>query len=237
VSADARDSDAGRLPSRVAATLAAAEIPPSKLGPARRARLSEAERELYFWILRRFATDGRPSRVEVRAASERLGLRADDALGTLAREDLVHRGADGEIGVAYPFSGEPTAHRVRFRGEREVSAMCAIDALGIATMFGEAIEIESRDPMSSDEIHARVAPDGSVEWSPETAVVVAGAIRSQDEDASRGCCPVLNFFVSAANAERWLADHPDVRGAPISMREAAAAGRAVFGEVLTETPS
>jgi hypothetical protein len=237
VSADARDSDAGRLPSRVVATLAAAGIPHSKLGPARRARLSEAERELYFWILRRFATDGRPSGVKVRAAAERLGLRADDALATLAREDLIHRGADGEIAVAYPFSGRPTAHRVRFPREHDVNAMCAIDALGIAPMFGEAIEIESRDPVSGDEIHARVASDGSVEWSPESAVVVAGAIRSQDEEASRGCCPVLNFFVSAANAERWLADHPDVRGAPISVRDAAAAGRAVFGHVLTETPN
>jgi hypothetical protein len=235
MSAEARDSDAGRLPSGVAATLAAAEIPPSKLGPERRARLSEAERELYFWILRRFATDGRPSGVKVRAAAERLGLRADDALGKLAREDLVHLGADSEIAVAYPFSGRPTAHRARFRGEHEVHAMCAIDALGIAPMFGQAIEIESRDPVSGDEIHARVEPDGSVEWSPESAVVVAGAIRGQGEDASGGCCPVLNFFVSAVSAERWLADHPDVRGAPISMREAAAAGRAVFGDVFTKT--
>jgi Alkylmercury lyase len=37
--------------------------------------------------------------------------------------------------------------------------MCAIDALGIAPMLGEAIEIESRDPVSSAEIRARVAPD------------------------------------------------------------------------------
>jgi hypothetical protein len=237
VSAEARNSEAGRLPSRVVATLAAAGIPPSKLGPERRARLSEAERELYFWILRRFATDGRPSGVKVRAAAERLGLRADEALETLVREDLVHRGADGEIAVAYPFSGRPTAHRARFPGEHEVNAMCAIDALGIAPMFGEAIEIESRDPVTGDGIHARVEADGSVEWSPESAVVVAGAIRSEGENASGGCCPVLNFFVSAASAERWLADHPDVRGAPVSMREAAAAGRAVFSDVFTKTPN
>jgi hypothetical protein len=234
VSVDAQDTDSGQLASRVAAALAAAEIPPSKLGPARRARLSAAERELYFWILRRFATDGRPSGAELHAAAEQLGLDAERALETLAREDLVHRGADGEIAVAYPFSGRPTAHRVRFRGGHEVDAMCAIDALGIAPMFGEAIELESRDPASGDEIRARVAPDGSVEWSPESAVVVAGAIRSQG-DACCGCCPVLNFFASAANAERWLAEHPDVGGNVISMQEAAASGRAVFGDVLTVT--
>jgi hypothetical protein len=219
----------------VAAALAAAQIPPSKLGPARRARLTEKERELYFWIMRRFATDGRPSSVDVRAAAVRLGLDAADALETLAREDLVHPGANGEITVAYPFSGRPTAHRVRFPGGHEVDAMCAIDALGIAPMFGEPIEIESRDPLSGDEIRAHVAPDGAAEWWPESAVVVAGAIHTEGDEACCGCCPVLNFFATVTNAERWLAAHPEVRGNPISMEEAAAAGRAVFGDALAES--
>jgi hypothetical protein len=112
--------------------------------------------------------------------------------------------------------------------------MCAIDALGIAPMFRVPIEIESRDPASGDAIRARVALDGSVEWSPESAVVVAGAIRRQG-DGCCGCCPVLNFFVSPATAERWLAEHPEVRGNVISMQEAAAAGQVVFGEVLTQS--
>jgi Alkylmercury lyase len=222
----------GQLAPAVAAALAAAEIPPSKLGPTRRARLTEAERELYFWILRRFATDGRPSSGEVRAAAGRLGLDTENALATLSREDLVHRRRDGEISVAYPFSGRPTAHRVRFPSGHEVDAMCAIDALGISPMFGQRIEVESRDPVSGETVGARVAPDGAAEWWPESAVVVAGAARSQG-DACCGCCPVLNFFASAANAERWLIEHPEVRGTSISMGEAAAAGRAVFGDVLT----
>ena len=216
-----------------ASALAAAKIPPSKLGPARHARLTDGDRELYFWILRRFATDGRPSSADVRAVAERLALDRDDAFATLAREDLVHRGADGEITVAYPFSGRPTAHRVRFTSGHEVDAMCAIDALGIAPMFAEPIEIESRDPLSGDEIRARVAADGTAAWWPSSAVVVAGAIRSEGDDACSGCCPALNFFASPANAERWLAEHLDVPGKVISVDEAAAAGRAVFGDALT----
>ena len=235
MSIDARATDVGELESRVAATLAAAEIPPSKLGPARRARLTESERELYFWILRQFASvAGRPSSAEVRAAAERLGSDAEASLGTLAREDLVHRGADGEITIAYPFSGRPTAHRVRFPNGHEVAAMCAIDALGIASMVGMPIEVASRDPVSGEEIRAQVAPDGAAEWSPESAVVVAGAIRNGDGDACCGCCPVLNFFASPATAERWLADHPEARGGVIQVDDAAAAGRAVFGNVLTD---
>ena len=170
----------------------------------------------------------------MRAAAGRLGLDAEGALATLSREDLVHRAADGAITVAYPFSGPPTAHRVRFPTGHEVDAMCAIDALGIAPMFGKRIDVKSRDPISGEEIRARVAPDGTPEWWPESAVVVTGAIHNQG-DACCGCCPVLNFFASPANAERWLPEHPQVRGTVISMSEAAAAGRAVFGDVLTPT--
>jgi hypothetical protein len=111
--------------------------------------------------------------------------------------------------------------------------MCAIDALGIAPMLGERIDIESRDPVSGKGIRVKVDPDGAAEWWPASAVVVAGAIRDQGE-ACCGCCPVLNFFASSANAERWLTLHPEVRGVVISMEETAAAGRAVFGNVLTD---
>jgi Alkylmercury lyase len=231
VSVGAHNIDSGQLPSRVAATLATAEIPPSKLGPARRDRLSEAECELYFWILRRFATDGRPSSLELRAAAEQLGLGAISALETLAREDLVHRGADGEIAVAYPFSSRPTAHRVRFPGGHEVDAMCAIDALGIAPMFDEPVEISSQDPLTGASFHARVTPAGDAAWEPDSAVVVAG-VSERCGESFRDCCPVLNFFVSTENAERWLVEHPDMRGRVVTIDEAITAGRAVFGDVL-----
>jgi hypothetical protein len=233
VSGDVTGTSADGLPPGVAATLATAEIPPSRLGPARRARLADSERELYFWILRQFATYGRPGSDELREAAERLGLDAERGLERLAREDLVHRDADGEITVAYPFSGRPTAHHVRFPGGHAVDAMCAIDALGIAPMFGKPIEVTSRDPVSGDEIWARVAPHGSAEWSPQSAVVVAGVLDRQS-DACRGCCPVLNFFASTGNGSSWLVSHAEVRGAVISMDDAIAAGRAVFGDVLEE---
>jgi hypothetical protein len=221
----------GQLPPGVSAALAAAEIPASKLGPARRARLTDAERELYFWILRRFATSGRPSGEEAREEAGRLGVDIERALTTLAREDLVHLGPDGEIAVAYPFSGRPTAHRVRFESGHQVDAMCAIDALGVAPMFGEPIEITSHDPLSGDEIRTRLAPDGDANWQPGSAVVLTGAADCCGE-AFRGCCPVLNFFASAQNAERYLSAHPDVAGFAISIPEAVAVGRAVFGDVL-----
>jgi hypothetical protein len=236
MSVDQSGASGGReeLPPRVAVALAAAEIPPSKRGPARRARLSEREQAFYFWILRRFAAGGRPSAAETRTQAERLDLEPDRALATLAREDLIHLGEDGEIAVAYPFSGRATAHRVRFDGEREAYAMCAIDALGIAPMFEQPIEISSQDALSGEEVCGRLTPDGNGEWQPETAVVVCGVIDRQG-DSFRGCCPVLNFFATAENAQRWLAQHPDVRGDVVSIADATAAGLAVFGDVLEKT--
>jgi hypothetical protein len=222
-----------QLTSRVAEALAAAEIPPSKLGPARRARLTESERDLYFWILRHFATSGRPLGAETLKAAGRLGVKPDAAFETLRREDLVHLGQDGEITVAYPFSGRATAHRVRFPRGNEVDAMCAIDALGIAPMFGEPIEITSRDPQNDAHIRIRLEAEGAGEWRPRAAVVVAGVLDRKSE-SFRGCCPALNFFGSAKTADDWLAAHPDVRGEVVSMPEAIAAGRAVFGDVLEE---
>lgn len=235
MSADPASTTAGseQLPPRVASALAVAEIPPAKRGAARRARVSGSERALYVWILRRFATSGRPSTAETREAAARLGLDAGRALGTLAREDLVHLDRDAEIVVAYPFSGRATAHRVRFPSGHEAYAMCAIDALGIAPMFDELIEIVSEDPLTGESIRVRVAPDGEAEWWPGSAVVVAGVLDRQG-DSCACCCPVLNFFVSTGNAESWLAEHPEARGEVISLQEAILAGRAVFGDVLEE---
>jgi hypothetical protein len=222
-----------RLTAGVDATLAAAGIPASKLGRARRARLTDSERQLYFWILRRFPKRGRPNSSETREEAARLGIDVEDALATLAREDLVHRGSDGEIAVAYPFSGTPTAHRVRFPDGHEAHAMCAIDALGIAPMFQQPVEIRSRDPLAGTAFHAKVAPNGGATWEPATAVVVAGVLE-REGDSCCGCCPVLNFFVSEDSAERWLREHPHVSGQVITVEDAIASGRAVFGDVFQE---
>lgn len=223
-----------RLLSRgVAAALAAADIPASKVGAARHARISEAEKELYFWVLRRFADDGRPDKADVHRAATQLGLDAEPALAALAGQDLVHLDHEGEVAVAYPFSGLPTAHIVHFPSGHEAYAMCALDALGIATMFRQPITVSSRDPLSSEEIAVELAANGAAQWSPASSVVVAGAADA-DGDSCRSCCPVLNFFASSDNAESWLDQHPQVRGQVITMQEAILAGRAVFSNVFED---
>jgi hypothetical protein len=199
-----------------------------------RARRIARESSIATRILQMFLDRGGPIPVgEILAGFQGdSGESVRDALLKLDDEDLI-RISDGHVDLAYPFSASPTPFLVRFHDGRERHVCCAIDALGIAPMFGQPIDVESPDPVSGEAIRARVSPDGAAEWSPDSAVVVAGAIRGLG-DACFGCCPVLNFFASPANAERWLSEHLDVRGNVISMREAAAAGRAVFGDVLRE---
>jgi hypothetical protein len=111
----------------IAAALAATGIPPERLGASRSARLSTAERALYLWILRRFATEGPPAAEAIRTKAAELGLGLAQVCEKLAAEDLVHFDPVGEVVVAYPFSGRPRGHRVLIDGLRWVEAMCAID--------------------------------------------------------------------------------------------------------------
>ena len=230
----------GALPAGGAAALAAAEIPLSKLGSARSTHLNEGERELYFWILRRFRSHGPPNRALLHDVASQLCEEPEVAFETLAHQDLVHLEAGGEIAVAYPFSGRPTTHRVHFPSGHETDAMCAIDALGVAPMFDQIIEIRSRDPLTGAPIWARVAPVGEATWEPKTAAVGVGVLDGNgvacNGDLCNGCCSALNFFASRANAERWLAEQAHVRGRTISMIDAISAGRAVFGEVFEPGP-
>ncbi|MGH3001358.1 MAG: alkylmercury lyase family protein [Gaiellaceae bacterium] len=216
----------------VSSVLEAAAIPPSRCGQKRTARLSDRKRALYRWVIERFALAMPPTAAQFAEQAQELGLEASAALAAFAREDLVHADDAGTITVAYPFSGRPRGHEVAFAG-RVVQAMCAIDALGIAAMLGQSIVVRSHDPISGGAIRVHATPDAVISWEPETAVVLAGS-SSCDGPSYCGCCDVLNFFESTETAQRYLRDNASVDGMPISIPEAAAAGRTIFGASLEE---
>lgn len=217
----------------VARALQVAAIPNARRGSERTARLNQAERELYRWILDRFAQASPPTPEQLDRHALTLGLEPSVALVTLAREDLVHTDVDGAVRVAYPFSGRPRGHRVTIDDRVTVEAMCAIDALGIAPMLELHTEISSRDPISGTEIRVRVDPSRGARWQPERAVVLAGTV-SRDGPSFGGCCDVLNFFESAASAERYLEQHPELGGTLIPIPLALEAGRAIFAEIFAD---
>jgi hypothetical protein len=218
---------------RVAAALEAAAIMPARRGVERTRRLSSAKREFYRWILGRFAQQGTPPEAaSVSEFARAHGLDPGEALATLAEEDLVHAEADGAIFVAYPFSSRPRGHRVLIDNDRTVEAMCAIDALGIASMLDLPVEVTSRDPLTGSEIWVRVDPNEGSWWEPDTAVVLAGS--SCEGPSFRGCCDAVNFFESREVLDRYVREHADTVGLPISIPDAVEVGRAVFGDIFKE---
>ena len=212
--------------------LDAAAIPRERTGSQRTAALAAPERHLYRWILGQFVAEGWPSLEATAAAAATVGADLDQALETFRLLDLVHL-ADGEIAVAYPFSGRPTAHRISIDGRPEVYAMCAIDALGTAAMLELPIEVFSRDPVSGGEVWVRIDPGDGAWWEPEQAVVLAGSHEAVGP-SFRSCCSVLNFFESGEQALHYLLAHPEVTGHAITIPEAIAAGAAIFGDMLKQ---
>ena len=109
------------------------------------ARRAAREKSLPRLILRAFLDRGGPIPVEdiVSVLPQAAPEATRDSLATLEDEDLIRIRA-GQIDVAYPFSAAPTPFLVKFSGGRDRYACCATDALGMASMAGEAVEIASR---------------------------------------------------------------------------------------------
>ena len=70
-------------------------------------------------------------------------------------------------------------------------------------------------------------------WQPEGAVVLAGST-CREGPSFGGCCDVLNFFETTENAQHYLREHPETNGTPITIPDAAEAGRVIFGDLLRE---
>ena len=116
-------------------------LDPLERQAARRAARQEPMLRL---ILRTFLERGGPIPVEdiVAGSPGRRPEAVHDALIALDDDDLIRVRA-GQIDLAYPFASAPTPFRLRLSGARERYACCATDALGIAPMVGESVEITS----------------------------------------------------------------------------------------------
>jgi hypothetical protein len=97
------------------------------------------------YILRTFLDDGGPIPVEriVTAFRDEPASAVHDALVALDDDDLI-RVREGDIDIAYPFTASPTPFIVRVPDGNERYTCCAIDALGVAPMIGQRVQIGSQ---------------------------------------------------------------------------------------------
>ena len=95
-----------------------------------------------------------------RAASGLTPARLGRELTRLDTQDLILL-QDGAVALAYPFSGLPTAFVVGLANGQERYACCAIDALGIAAMLRQRIDIRSRCHHCGESLALAADPTGA----------------------------------------------------------------------------
>jgi Alkylmercury lyase len=208
----------------------------ARLGPGagvdgRQAVLPDQLRAFHRRLLKAFLTGtGAPDAAVVAHQATELGLNPEAALGALAAADLVHTDpATGSISVAYPFSGQPTPHRVELAGGPAVFAMCAIDALGIPQMLGRDGRISSVDPANGQPVTVEVQ-DGLWRFRPATTVLLVG--RTAGGPVADCCCPHINFHTTQEAAEAYRRAHPGMTGRLFGQTAAVQAARQAFGGML-----
>jgi hypothetical protein len=146
--------------------------------------------------------------------------------------DLIQRSSDGAIVSTYPFSARPTEHTVVVDDVTELHAMCAVDALGIPVMLHRDGVIHSADPSTGRPIRIEVSSLGDVLMADPPNAMIVCAVAGGAAPPSIRCCPLVNAFESSTTAERFLGSHPELSGSILSLDDAAACSRVVFGGVL-----
>jgi hypothetical protein len=187
-------------------------------------------------VLELFARWGRPP--GLREISKEAGL-AEEQTRTLVSELQAHDLLDSDpssdvILYAYPFTGERTEHNVQLRGQR-LHAVCAIDALGIAGMFGTDVVIESSCRACGKRIEIGTAQGGKSLSHARPADAVVWYDLAYSGRAAASCCPAIAFFCSGAELQRWLSGQsPPRAGNLLTLDEALEVGRALFEPVFAE---
>ena len=150
-------------------------------------------------------------------------------LNKLDKLDVIHLDEDKtNIVAAYPFSGSETPHKVSLKRKplTKVSAMCAVDALGISFMFDCDVSIESLCSHCEESIEIEVRDNEIILLKPRSAVVWF-------DMESSGCAATsvyknTNFFSSNRHFEEWKKSKPRRRGKLLLMEEAFYLGKLYF---------
>jgi hypothetical protein len=198
----------------------------------RQAALPGPLRDLHRRVLTSFAGTGAPpTPTELIGWAAEHGLDLHEALRELSRTELVFTNPDASaVTGAVPFAAGASAHRVRIARGPDVFGNCAVDALGIAAMLDQDVDVRSTDPHTGEPVTA-VSRAGVWSWQPGSAVVFVGS--SGPGRLTDSCCPVINFFTSAEHAEAYRATH-GLSGVMLTLPDAARAGALVFVDLLRE---
>lgn len=125
------------------------------------------------------------------------------ALARLRADDLVVVSKDGtRILGAYPMTTEPTPHRLVLPG-RTIHAMCAVDALSVAAMYGGEVEIESKCRVTKAPVRVKMDAARIVSASPGSVLVGVRWDQASGVPAAHSLCMEMVFLRDEAAAQEW----------------------------------
>jgi len=188
------------------------------------------------FILETFASTGHaPTLEDIQATLQLASVEEAEALiAELEEKGCVHRkAANRTVTHAYPFSNEPTQHRVHLAGGPQVYAMCAVDALGMPFMLRRDAEIHSQCTHCQAAVTVHIQQEEVTHQSPASLVVWLPTVQGTCV-AATDLCPSLNFFCSAVHLNQWREAHPEKRGEMLTLEQALGHGRSTFEPLLQE---
>lgn len=195
----------------------------------RQRELPSGHAQVHRLILRWFAERGRPPATSDLVAAGANDL--DEALDRLAADDLIVR-VNGEIVGAYPFTTDLTPHHLTIEG-RKLRAMCALDAVAVAPVFGLNVRIDSVCAVTGNPVHVE-QEHGSV-LAHQPADLRVGIRWSQPVgNAAHSMCREMVFLSDADTATAWRGTDRDSAGI-FELEDAVEFGERFFGGLLDES--
>ncbi|MHA1933686.1 MAG: organomercurial lyase [Candidatus Thorarchaeota archaeon] len=136
---------------------------------------------------------------------------------------------EGTLRGAYPFSPVETNHRITVKGMGSGYAMCAVDALGVASLFGARTVIQSKDALTQTPIEITVDPEGfDAEPYSDIFVIAPKGIPKKDDDdvydSAVDSCPFVGFLTGTETMPEEMRSRVTV----IPLDQATDYGRSIF---------
>ena len=197
---------------------------------ARQQALPTALRSLHRSLLYSFVRQGRPlNRHQIQEQFPRLS--SGQAVADLAAQDLVVLKTEGNEAVGcYPMTLEKTPHAIRL-DNYAFYAMCALDALSIAPLFGCRVQIDSRCALSDEPVRIVMQDTQLIEVSPSAELRVGIRWQSPGGVAAHSMCREMVFVRDVEHAHRWQ-QASDLDSSLFSLPDAITFGYGFFRPLL-----
>lgn len=127
----------------------------------------------------------------------------ESGLKSLATEDLIVLDEENQQPLgAYPVTLEHTSHKITVNGHT-IHAMCALDAVSVAPMFGTEVQIDSVCHVSVSPILIRMRGNEIYDAQPSAEVTVGIRWQMPINVAAHSMCREMVFLKDRRTAESW----------------------------------